>query len=93
MPKQYDPYQNMIDIMDEAAGVLGLESKDYETLKHPERELVVSIPVEMDDGSVQVFEGYRIQHSSVRGPCKGGIRFHQDVDRNEVRALAGWMSL
>lgn len=93
MPKQYDPYQNMINIMDEAAGILGYEKRDYEQLKHPERELVVSIPVEMDDGSVQVFEGYRIQHSSIRGPCKGGIRYHQDVDRNEVRALAGWMSL
>lgn len=93
MPKNYNAYQNMINVMDEAASVLGLEASDYETLKHCERELVVSIPIEMDDGSVKVFEGYRIQHSSLRGPCKGGIRFHQDVDRNEVKALAGWMSL
>lgn len=93
MPKKYDPYQNMCDIMDEAASVLGYEKRDYEPLKHPERELAVSIPVEMDDGSLEVFHGYRIQHSSVRGPCKGGIRYHQDVDLNEVRALAGWMSL
>lgn len=93
MPKKYDPYQNMCDIMDEAASFLGYAKRDYEPLKHPERELVVAIPVEMDDGTLEVFHGYRIQHSSVRGPCKGGIRYHQDVDLNEMRALAGWMSL
>ena len=52
----------------------------------------VAIPVEMDDGSIQVFEGYRVQHSSVRGPYKGGIRYHQNVDMDEVKALAAWMS-
>ena len=65
---QYNPYQNMLSVMREAAGLLGYQHDDYVTLEYPERELKVSIPVEMDDGSVQVFEGYRVQHSSLRGP-------------------------
>ncbi|NLX93461.1 MAG: Glu/Leu/Phe/Val dehydrogenase [Clostridiales bacterium] len=89
---EYNPYENMLLILERAAGLLGLNKNDYRTLKYPERILQVSIPIEMDDGSVRVFEGYRIQHSSVRGPCKGGIRYHQDVDMNEVKALAAWMS-
>ena len=72
--------------------MLGLEENDYVQLKYPEREMKVSIPVEMDDGSIKVFEGYRVQHSSVRGPYKGGIRYHQNVDMDEVKALAAWMS-
>jgi glutamate dehydrogenase (NAD(P)+) len=72
---------------------LGLEEDDYVRFKYPERELKVSVPVKMDDGSVKVFEGYRVQHSSVRGPSKGGIRYHQNVDLQEVKALAAWMSL
>ncbi len=88
----YNPYDNVIKVMDEAAFMLGMQEKDYVILKYPERELKVAIPVEMDDGSIRVFEGYRVQHSSSRGPCKGGIRFHQDVDINEVKALATWMS-
>ena len=92
MSKTYNPYENMLEVLEKAAGLLGLEHNDYEAIKHPERELKVSIPVKMDDGSVQVFEGYRVQHSSSRGPCKGGIRFHQEVDMDEVKALAAWMS-
>jgi len=61
-------------------------------LAHPEREVTVSIPVKMDDGSVKVFEGYRVQYCSLRGPYKGGIRYHPDADINEVRALAFWMT-
>lgn len=93
MIKTYDPYKNMLEVLDKAADMLGLEEKDYIALKSPERELKVSLPIEMDDGSVKVFEGYRVQHSSSRGPCKGGIRYHQDVNINEVKALAAWMSL
>ncbi|HZK38582.1 MAG TPA: Glu/Leu/Phe/Val dehydrogenase [Clostridia bacterium] len=89
---EYNPYENMLSILERSAAMLGLEESDYETLKYPERILQVSVPVVMDDGSVRVFEGYRIQHSSVRGPCKGGIRYHQDVDMSEVKALAAWMS-
>ncbi|HDM25641.1 MAG TPA: Glu/Leu/Phe/Val dehydrogenase [Thermoplasmatales archaeon] len=61
-------------------------------LKHPERELTVAIPVVMDDGSLEVFTGYRVQHSSAIGPCKGGIRYHPNVDLDEVRALATLMT-
>ncbi|MBR5235873.1 MAG: Glu/Leu/Phe/Val dehydrogenase [Clostridia bacterium] len=88
----YDPYQNVLHVVDTAGKMLGYEPSEYETLKHPERELKVSIPIEMDDGSVRVFEGYRVQHSTVRGPAKGGIRYHQNVDINEVKALAAWMT-
>lgn len=92
MANEYNPYGNMLEILDRAAKMIDLEEQDYITVKYPERELKVSIPVEMDDGRVRVFEGYRVQHSSVRGPCKGGIRYHQDVDADEVKALAAWMS-
>lgn len=62
-------------------------------LAHPERELTVSIPIRMDSGAAKVFEGFRVQYSSLRGPYKGGIRYHPDTDINEVRALAFWMAL
>lgn len=92
MSKAYDPYQNMLSVLDEAGTKLGMEPNDYITLRHPERELTVSVPVVMDDGRTEVFQGYRVQHSSSRGPCKGGIRFHPDADLNEVKALAAWMT-
>jgi glutamate dehydrogenase (NAD(P)+) len=82
----------MLEVLEKAAKMIGLEEKDYAAIKYPERELKVAVPVEMDDGSIRVFEGYRVQHSSSRGPCKGGIRYHQDVDIDEVKALAAWMS-
>jgi len=88
----YNPYENMLNIVDKAAGILGYAPSDYVLLKYPERELKVAVPVEMDDGTVRVFEGYRVQHSTVRGPAKGGIRFHPNVDLDEVKALAGWMT-
>lgn len=89
---KYNPFDNVINVADQAAEILGYEKSDYEILKYPERELKVSIPVTMDDGSVKVFEGYRVQHSTVRGPAKGGIRYHHNVDIDEVKALAAWMS-
>lgn len=92
MSKSYNPYNNMLEVLEQAAKLLDLEENDYVTIKYPERELKVAVPVEMDDGSIRVFEGYRVQHSSSRGPCKGGIRYHQDVDIDEVKALAAWMS-
>ena len=88
----YNPYDNVVSTVKTAAEILGYEEKDYINCLYPERELKVSIPVKMDDGSVKVFEGFRVQHSSVRGPCKGGIRFHQDVNIDEVKALAAWMT-
>lgn len=67
----YNPYENVLKVMDEAAQILGYSESDIEPLKYPERELKVSVPVEMDDGSTRVFEGYRVQHSTSRGPAQG----------------------
>lgn len=89
---KYNPYENMLAVLDEAASRLGLKEADYITLRYPEREMIVSIPVRMDNGEMKVFEGYRVQHNSARGPYKGGIRFHQNADLDEVKALAAWMS-
>ncbi len=92
MTKDYNAFDEVIETIETAAKILDLPPNDYAAIKSPERELKVSIPVDMDDGSVKVFEGYRVQHSSSRGPCKGGIRYHQDVNMDEVKALATWMS-
>lgn len=92
MERAYNPYDNVVATIKNAGGILGMDESDYITYMYPERELKVSCPVRMDDGSVQVFEGYRVQHSSTRGPCKGGIRFHPAVDADEVKALAAWMT-
>lgn len=89
---QYNPYDNFLSVLDKAAKAVGMKEEDYVLIKYPERELKVSVPVKMDDGSVRVFEGYRVQHSTSRGPCKGGIRYHQSVNEDEVKALAAWMS-
>lgn len=76
------------------AASLGDVSEDLiRRLSRPNREIIVTIPIEMDDGSVKLFEGYRVQHNNKRGPYKGGIRFHRDVDINEVKALALWMTI
>jgi len=88
----YNPYDDVVTTIKSAADLLELEEKDYIATMYPERELKVSFPVRMDDNSVRVFEGFRIQHSTLRGPAKGGIRFHQDVNENEVKALAAWMT-
>ena len=93
MGEAYNAYDNMLAVLDAAAAKLGIPQQDYEPIRRCERELKVSIPVELDDGSVEVFEGYRIQHSNARGPYKGGLRFHPNVDLDEVKALAAWMSL
>jgi len=90
--ERYNPFDNVITVVENAASKLGYAPADYETLKHPERELQVSIPVRMDDGTIRVFEGYRVQHSTTRGPAKGGIRFHPSVNKDEVKALAAWMT-
>jgi glutamate dehydrogenase (NAD(P)+) len=75
-----------------AAKKLGLEDGLYRYLKYPNKEITVYIPVVMDDGRMEVFIGYRVQHSLVRGPCKGGIRYSPEVTLDEVRALASWMT-
>ena len=92
MKQSYNPYDNVLKVVQDAAAILGYSDSDIEAIKYPERELKVSIPVRMDDGTTHVFQGYRIQHSTSRGPAKGGIRFHPDVNADEVRALAAWMT-
>ena len=79
--------------MEKAMKLGNIDTSMFEILKNPQRETKVYLPVEMDDGSVRVFEGYRVQHSNIRGPFKGGIRFHQNCDLDEVKALAAWMTL
>ena len=85
-------YEQVLSRLATAAKILDLEPGIHEFLAEPERILEVSVPVKLDDGSVKVFKGYRVQHSTARGPAKGGIRFHQDVDMDEVKALASWMT-
>lgn len=92
MAKQYNPYEDMLTTLDKAAALLGYSEDDYATLRSPERELRVSVSIKMDDGKIKVFDGYRVQHSTIRGPAKGGIRYSKDVDINEVKALAAWMT-
>ncbi|HEX5578188.1 MAG TPA: Glu/Leu/Phe/Val dehydrogenase dimerization domain-containing protein, partial [Candidatus Limnocylindria bacterium] len=77
---------------DNAAEQLDLDPGMRKVLRVPKRELTVNFPVTMDDGRVEVFTGYRVQHNLSRGPAKGGIRYHQDVTLDEVRALAMWMT-
>lgn len=77
----------------EAANILNYPAQVFEFLKKPMRFLEVSIPVRMDNGKTEIFQGYRAQHNDAPGPTKGGIRFHPDVTPEEVKALAGWMSL
>ncbi|WP_305147447.1 Glu/Leu/Phe/Val family dehydrogenase [Butyricicoccus faecihominis] len=88
----YNPYDNVLRVVENAAAILGYKEDEYSTLKYPERELKVSIPVAMDNGGIQVFEGFRVQHSTTRGPAKGGVRFHPAVSHDEVKALAAWMT-
>jgi glutamate dehydrogenase (NAD(P)+) len=86
------PYEIAVQQFDRAAEYLDLKSGIREMLRKPKRELTVNFPVKMDDGSVKVFTGYRVHHSVVLGPTKGGIRYHPDVTLDEVRALAMWMT-
>ena len=85
-------WDNVLATLDDVARRLQLDPDVLAVLREPERELVVNIPVTMSDGRVEVFRGFRVQHSSARGPCKGGIRYHPDVDLDEVRALAALMT-
>ncbi len=86
-----NPFEIAQRQLDEAAKILGLERGMRELLRWPMREFHVRIPVRMDDGSVRVFEGFRVQYNWARGPCKGGIRFHPEETFDTVRALAAWM--
>ena len=87
------PWTTFLEQVDRVLPYLGPLAKWAETLRRPKRALVVDIPIEMDDGSIAHFEGFRVQHSLTRGPGKGGVRFHPDVNLEEVMALAAWMSI
>jgi len=86
-----DPFESLQQQVREAAAEIGLDDGVVERLSNPERILELSLSVEMDDGSVEVFDAYRSQFNGDRGPYKGGIRYHPQVDRSEVKALSGWM--
>jgi len=79
--------------IDRVAPYLGELARWIDTLRHPKRALIVDIPLQMDDGSIRHFEGYRVQHNLSRGPGKGGVRYHPNVDLNEVMALSAWMTI
>ena len=92
-PERLGPWGIYLTQVDRVTPYLGPLSKWVETLKRPKRALVVDVPIQMDDGSIAHFEGYRVQHNTSRGPGKGGVRFHQDVTLSEVMALSAWMSI
>jgi glutamate dehydrogenase (NAD(P)+) len=92
MEQETNPWEAQAARFEEAATRLKLDAGIWKVLRLPSREIIVHIPVAMDDGSVEVFTGYRVQHSISRGPCKGGIRYSPDVSLDEVRALASWMT-
>jgi glutamate dehydrogenase/leucine dehydrogenase len=87
-----NPFVAMIQRFDVAAKIINLESDVYEVLKTPSKLVEVSLPVKMDDGSMRVFDGYRVIHNTALGPSKGGIRYSTAVDADEVKALAAWMT-
>jgi glutamate dehydrogenase (NAD(P)+) len=90
--EELNPFKIAKQQFDRAADYLELEDSMRRVLKTAKRQLIVSIPVKMDNGEVQVFEGYRVQHNIARGPAKGGIRYHPQVSLDEVKALASWMT-
>jgi glutamate dehydrogenase (NAD(P)+) len=90
--KEDNPFESMMSRFDRAAQLLNLDPDLYAVMRVPNRELKVYIPTRMDSGRIQVFEGFRVQHNFARGPAKGGIRYSLDVNIDEVRALAAWMT-
>src|SRR3989339_1340087 len=85
-------FENTVKQFNKTAKKIGLSEQDIDFLTKPKRTIMVSIPVKMDNGDVKVFEGYRVQFNNLRGPYKGGIRFHPDADLDEVKALAFLMT-
>jgi glutamate dehydrogenase (NAD(P)+) len=87
-----NPFEAMMSRFDRAAQLLDLEPGLYKVLRHPEKQIIVSVPVTMDNGEVEVYTGYRVLYNTSRGPAKGGIRFDMNVTLEEVKALAAWMT-
>ncbi|OZI43567.1 glutamate dehydrogenase [Bordetella genomosp. 5] len=92
-PQHLGPWGIYLQQVDRVTPYLGSLARWVETLKRPKRTLIVDVPIELDNGTVAHYEGYRVQHNTSRGPGKGGVRFHQDVTLSEVMALAAWMSI
>lgn len=92
-PAPDSPWGTYLAQVDRVTPYLGKLSRWAETLKRPKRALIVDVPIEMDDGTIRHFEGYRVQHSLTRGPGKGGVRYHPDVTLEEVMALSAWMTI
>jgi glutamate dehydrogenase (NAD(P)+) len=92
-PSDTSPWHTYLSQVDRVVPYLGPLARWAETLKRPKRALVVDVPIEMDDGSVRHFEGFRVQHNLSRGPGKGGVRYHPDVTLEEVMALSAWMTI
>lgn len=90
--QEENPFEAMMSRFDRAAELLDLEPGIYKILRNPEKQLTVSIPVQLDNGDVEVFTGYRVLYNTSRGPAKGGIRFDMNVTLEEVKALAAWMT-
>lgn len=89
---EVNPFESMMSRFDHAAELLDLDRGIYAILRKPEKQLIVSVPVRMDDDEIEVFTGYRIHYNTARGPAKGGIRFSPEVSLEEVKALAAWMT-
>ena len=92
-PTRNSPWGTYLSQIDAVEPYLGHLARWVETLRRPKRALIVDIPIEMDNGSIAHFEGYRVQHSLTRGPGKGGVRYHPDVTLEEVMALSAWMTI
>src|SRR5256714_14694271 len=91
MEQETNPWESQAARFDLAAQKLNLDEGLWKVLRYPNREIILHIPVAMDNGSLEVFTGFRVQHSIARGPAKGGIRYSPDVTLVEIRALASWM--
>src|SRR6266566_4453163 len=92
LEQELNPWEAQAARFDFAAQKLNLDEGLWKILRYPQREIIVHIPVAMDNGTLEVFTGFRVQHSIARGPAKGGVRYSPDVTLDEVRALASWMT-
>src|SRR3989344_5119395 len=88
-----NPFENAMAQLDKASSLANFGEEFISKLRQPDRDIRISIPVQMDDGTLRIFEGYRVEYNNACGPYKGGIRYHQDMEINEVKALAFWMAI
>ena len=88
-----NPYQNAMAQLDKVAKIKNFNPEFLARLRVPDRDVRIAIPVKMDDGTLKIFEGYRVEYNNALGPYKGGIRYHPDTEINEVKALAFWMAI